>query len=159
MSEQLLEKLKQENRALKAELKALQADNPKRLKEQNKRLQAQNRGKDAELNQLKQNLKKVTKERDDFNAVLDDLGALATPQWLSEDKSWAIYLSRPEFTGEELADDELHLKIVDLKTGGAKVVHVDETENGNEVSWPRMRTVPKNVKDEVNKIVAEISWS
>ena len=157
MTEQVLDKLKQENHTLKAELKALQADNPKRLKSQVKRLQEHNRSKDAEINQLKKNLKKNTEELKEISAVLDEQAALATPQWLSDDKSWAIYLALPDFTGEESANDELVLKIVDLKTGGAKVVHMDDGENGTELSWPRMRTVSKNVKDAVAEIMAEIT--
>ncbi len=157
MTDQALEQLKQENRILKAELKALQADNPKRLKQQVKRLQEQNRSKDAELTLLKKNLKKSNEELKEVSAVLDEQAALATPQWLSEDKSWAVYLSLPDFTGEETTNDELVLKIVDLKTGGAKVVHMDDGENGTELTWPRMRTVPKNVKDAVTEIMEEIT--
>ncbi len=155
-----LEKLRAELKQLKTEHKALQAENPKRLKAQIKRLQDDNRGKQAEINLLKNRVKQVQSESQGKDAILQDmehnlgsLKVLEKPHWESEDKTWAVYLEPDRDTkeGEQL---DFHLRLVDRKTGGAKMPHMENDDDGKtKLSWPRMRAIPKDVKAVIEGIV------
>ncbi|WP_281646586.1 hypothetical protein [Parendozoicomonas sp. Alg238-R29] len=155
-----LDKLQAELKQLKAENKALMADNPKRLKTQIKRLQDDNRSKNAELNQLKSRLKKAQQESTEKDSFLDEMSdslntlkVLEKPHWESEDKSWAVYLELDK-DGKEAEQPDFNLRLVDRKTGGAKMPHMDEGKDGKPVlSWPRMRTIPKDVKVVIENLV------
>ncbi len=159
MSSQL-EKLKTELKLLKAENKALNADNPKRMKTQIKRLQDENRSKNAEITQLKSRLKQVQTENSDQESVMQEMGetletlkVLETPHWESEDKTWAVYLEMDQGENPDEPVD-FNLRLVDLKTGGAKMPHMDKDGNGNpELVWPRMRTIPKDVKTAIENLI------
>lgn len=155
-----LEKLQAEIKQLKAENKALQADNPKRMKTQIKRLQDENRSKNNEITQLKTRLKKTQQESTDKDALLQEMGdslhtlkVLEEPHWESEDKSWAIYLELDKESTEGEQPD-FNLRLVDRKTGGAKMPHMEEDKEGKPaLNWPRMRTIPKDVKAVVENLV------
>ncbi|MTI12514.1 DUF3450 domain-containing protein [Sansalvadorimonas verongulae] len=155
-----IEKLQEEIKQLKAENKTLQADNPKRMKTQIKRLQDENRNKNNEITLLKTRLKKAQQESSEKDALLQEMGdslhtlkVLEEPHWESEDKSWAIYLEVDQDNAEAEQTD-FNLRLVDRKTGGAKMPHMEEDKEGKPaLNWPRMRTIPKDVKAVVENLV------
>ncbi|MCL6269450.1 hypothetical protein M3P05_05790 [Sansalvadorimonas sp. 2012CJ34-2] len=155
-----IEALQAEIKQLKAENKTLQADNPKRMKAQIKRLQDDNRSKSTELNQAKSRLKKAQEQQaaqekmlQEMNHHFQSLQVLEKPHWESEDKSWAIYLEIDQETRENERPD-FNLRVVDRKTGGAKIPHVEEDDNKKPyIAWPRMRAVPKDVKNAIEEMV------
>ena len=158
---QSIDQLQAELKQLKAENKALQADNPKRMKAQIKRLQDDSRSKNAEIAQLKTRLKQAQQDSADRDAALQEMGQnlhtlkiLEKPHWESEDKSWAVFLEMDKESAEDGQQPDFNLRLIDRKTGGAKMPHMEQDENEKPVLvWPRMRTIPKDVKAAVESLV------
>ena len=88
-----------------------------------------------------------------MNGHFQSLQVLEKPHWESEDKSWAIYLEIDQETRDNERPD-FNLRIVDRKTGGAKMPHVENDDNGKPViAWLRMRSIPKEVKTRIEEMV------
>ena len=155
-----LEQLQAQLKQLRAENKALQAENPKRLKAQIKRLQEENRSKNAELSSIKSKMKELQKssQGEQSNRIdmpdqhLEMLEILQEPHWESSDKSWAVYL---ELDSESADSDQpdFNLRLVDRRTGCTKMPHMSAEDGKPSVSWPRMRAIPKEVKEKIESLV------
>ncbi|CAM3588258.1 hypothetical protein [Parendozoicomonas haliclonae] len=154
-----IEELQEQLKQLQAENKALQADNPKRLKAQIKRLQEENRSKNAEVSSLKTKLKQAQKDQQsrqsnmvDMAQHLETLKILQEPHWESNDKSWAVYLEiDPESESSEQPD--YNLRLLDRKSGCTKMPHMNIEDDKPSVAWPRMRAIPKEVKEKIESLV------
>ncbi len=144
---------------LQAENKALLADNPKRLKSQIKRLQEESREKNREIAALKASLKKAQQETIDVQMLLGETvhsqetqNVLDKPYWESADKSWAVFLEVDR--DNETAEPDFNLRLLDRKSSCTKVPHMNEDDAGlASVAWPRMRAIPKEVKEAIEEMV------
>lgn len=144
---------------LQTENKTLLADNPKRLKNQIKRLQEESRDKNREIAALKAALKKAQQETIDAQMQLGEAvhsqqsqDILDKPYWESADKSWAVFLEIDR--DNETAEPDYNLRLLDRKSSCTKIPHMNEDDAGTAiVTWPRMRTIPKEVKEAIEEMV------
>ena len=90
-----------------------------------------------------------------MNDSFGQLQILEKPHWESADKSWAVFLGLDEDQKEKGSD--FTIRVVDHNTGGSKTAHMGDDEDGTpKLVWPRMGTLPKDVKVAVDVMLKQV---